>query len=184
MERLVEEVFIVVVRSHVNCTCWVRTCGPTCGQAEWLIQVKGEHADVEVDSQDRSGKHSIAKELLPEIDTLLASGLAPKRIRNNLRLKYKKKPKYLDLIPSVHQIQNRKRKHTRERSGAIKFETAADLSEFTNAHLLPPSNEDALALDKDELIVLPDGVFSLEDGMGFVFSSVGLLENVVRAKAA
>ncbi|KAK3252794.1 hypothetical protein CYMTET_37928 [Cymbomonas tetramitiformis] len=59
-----------------------------------------------------------------------------------------------------------------------------DLSEFTNAHLLPPSKEDALALDKDELIVLPDGVFSLEDGMGFVFSSIGLLENVVRAKAA
>ncbi|KAK3258912.1 hypothetical protein CYMTET_32063 [Cymbomonas tetramitiformis] len=150
---------------------------------ERLVE-EGEHADVEVDSQDRSGKHSIAKELLPEIDTLLASGLAPKRIRNNLRLKYKKKPKFLDLIPSVHQIQNRKRKHTRERLGAIKFETAADLSEFTNAHLLPPSKEDALALDKDELIVLPDGVFSLEDGMGFVFSSVGSLENVVRAKAA
>ncbi|KAK3289549.1 hypothetical protein CYMTET_3027 [Cymbomonas tetramitiformis] len=112
------------------------------------------------------------------------SGLAPKRIRNNLRLKYKKTPKFLDLIPSVHQIQNRKRKHTRERLRAIKFETAADLSEFTNAHLLPPSKEDALALDKDELIVLPDGVFSLEDGTGFVFSSVGLLENVVRAKAA
>ncbi|KAK3264238.1 hypothetical protein CYMTET_27010 [Cymbomonas tetramitiformis] len=170
--------------SHVDCPCFVRTCGPTSGQPEWLIQVKGEHADVEIALEDRVGKHSIAKELLHEVDTLLGGGMAPKLVYNKLRLKYKKKKDKFKLIPSIQQIQNRKRKHTRERLGSIKFETPADLTEFTNAHLLPSTKSDALALDTDQLVVLPGGVFALDDGMGFVFSSISLLGNVVTAKKA
>eukprot|EP00854_Cymbomonas_tetramitiformis_P009174 gene9174-10873_t len=107
-----------------------------------------------------------------------------KMIYNQLRLKYKKDKKKFKLIPDCRMIENRKRRHTRVRLGDIKFENPADLTEFTAAHLLPSDKEEALKLPKDQLVILPGGVFSLEDGHGSTFSTLALLQNVVSARKA
>ena len=87
-----------------------------------------------------------------------------------MRKKYKRNKEKLAKLPDRLQIEAYKKRAMKKLTGSTKIETNADLCEFTAGFLLPDDLEAALALPKDRLVILPDGLFDMEDGSLFVFS--------------
>ena len=115
---------------------------------------------------------------------MISVNAPPKKILNELRIKYRGRPEF-EALPSVEQIQDRKRAKRKNDSGPIMVKTSADLKEYTQALELPSDPNELLEelgeLDPKQLVILPGGVFEFGDGLGFVFSTPALLQNMQRA---
>ena len=176
---------VYVCVEHVGCEYHIRYSPSQLdplGKDTWIVHTSGVHSpDRAFSSVPDRGVHP---RFIKEVDDLIAMNVKPVAIYHGLHHRYKGDVEALKMLPSKGAIAIRKRTLTMKANGRNRIESIADMKEWTEGHVLPNLRADALKVPRDEIVVLPGGIFHSDEAEGFCVSCPALLENVIRAREA